>query len=54
MCEHWIYSEWMEVSPSVCGEAIKLCHENNGWVIAIGMTVMRSLETAARSGECQP
>lgn len=48
--EHHMHKEWLEVSPEVV-EAIKICKKNGGRVIAVGTTSVRSLETAALSGE---
>ena len=50
---HQMHPEWMEVSPSVCA-AVEHCHQQQGRVIAVGTTVVRCLETAARSGKLKP
>jgi S-adenosylmethionine:tRNA ribosyltransferase-isomerase len=47
--DHQMHSETIEVSPLVC-DAINETKLNGGRVIAVGTTVVRSLETAAR--EC--
>lgn len=51
--EHPIHSELITVSETVC-EKIKACKARGGRVIAVGTTVMRSLETAAQSGGIKP
>jgi len=48
--EHEMHSEYIEVSQSVC-DAILETKENGGRVIAVGTTVVRSLETAAKESE---
>ena len=47
---HKMHSEWLEVDK-VCVDAIRACRERGGRVIAVGTTSVRSLETAAASGE---
>ncbi len=47
---HKMHSEWLEVDE-VCVDAIRACRERGGRVIAVGTTSVRSLETAAASGE---
>jgi len=47
--DHLMHSEWMDLSPAVC-EAIKACKQRGGRVVAIGTTVVRVLETAAKTG----
>mgnify|MGYP003325192049 FL=1 len=47
---HRMHSEWLEVD-GVCVDAIRACRERGGRVIAVGTTSVRSLETAAASGE---
>lgn len=51
--EHVMHAEWLDVSQSVV-DAVTACRERGGRVVAVGTTVVRSLETAARSGELQP
>jgi len=48
--KHVMHKEYVEVSEELC-EKIRVCKKNQGRVIAIGTTVVRSLETAAREGE---
>jgi S-adenosylmethionine:tRNA ribosyltransferase-isomerase len=50
--DHHMHSEWLEVSQTVV-DALKACKARGGRVIAVGTTSVRSLETAARSGEVQ-
>ncbi|MBL4673383.1 MAG: tRNA preQ1(34) S-adenosylmethionine ribosyltransferase-isomerase QueA, partial [Arenicella sp.] len=45
--DHQMHSESIEVSQAVC-DAINETKENGGRVIAVGTTVVRSLETAAK------
>jgi len=46
--EHVMHSEYVEVSQEVC-DAIKHTKNAGGRVVAVGTTVVRSLETAARA-----
>lgn len=48
--KHQMHQEYIEVSPQTC-QAIAACHARGGRVIAVGTTVVRCLETAARSGD---
>ena len=48
--EHIMHSEYVEVSQEVC-DAIKQTKSNGGRVVAVGTTVVRSLETAARASK---
>lgn len=48
--EHVMHAEYVDVSSSLCAQ-IKHTRDNGGKVIAVGTTVVRSLETAARNGE---
>lgn len=51
---HVMHKEWIDV-PQETVDAIKQCRENGGRVVAIGTTVVRSLETAAKAtGEIAP
>ena len=50
--DHHMHSEWLEVSPAVV-DAVAACKARGGRVVAVGTTSVRSLETAARSGELQ-
>lgn len=51
--EHQMHSEYLEVSQRTC-DAIAATHARGGRVIAVGTTSVRSLETAARTGQLQP
>ncbi|MBA3581777.1 MAG: tRNA preQ1(34) S-adenosylmethionine ribosyltransferase-isomerase QueA [Gammaproteobacteria bacterium] len=51
--KHHMHSEWLHVSAQTC-EQIKICRQQGGRVIAVGTTVMRSLETASLNGGLQP
>lgn len=53
IAEHQMHSEWIDVSRDVC-EQIAATRKEGGKIIAVGTTVVRSLETAAASGELQP
>ncbi|MDJ0881007.1 MAG: tRNA preQ1(34) S-adenosylmethionine ribosyltransferase-isomerase QueA [Gammaproteobacteria bacterium] len=49
VAEHVMHAEWIDVPDSVC-ETIRRTHENGGRVVAVGTTVVRSLESAAQNG----
>ncbi len=51
--DHIMHAEWLSVSPAIC-EKIKQTKDNGGRVIAVGTTVVRALETAAREGQLGP
>jgi len=51
--DHHMHSEWLEVSQAVV-DAVAACKSRGGRVVAVGTTSVRSLETAALSGELQP
>ena len=51
--QHKMHSETFEVTSSVC-DAIDACKRRGGRVIAVGTTVLRALESAAKSGQLQP
>ena len=48
--QHQMHSEWIDVPKEACRQ-IKACKARGGRVIAVGTTVVRSLETAAQQGE---
>jgi S-adenosylmethionine:tRNA ribosyltransferase-isomerase len=50
--DHHMHTEWLEVSQAVV-DAVAACKARGGRVVAVGTTSVRSLETAARSGELQ-
>jgi S-adenosylmethionine:tRNA ribosyltransferase-isomerase len=47
--EHVMHSEWVQVSQQVC-DAISRTHANAKRVVAVGTTVVRSLEAASSGG----
>jgi len=51
--DHTMHSEWLQVSPDTA-EAIRATKAAGGRVFAVGTTAVRSIETAAASGEIQP
>lgn len=50
---HVMHAEWVEVNAQTC-EQIAQTKARGGRVVAVGTTVVRSLETAARHGALQP
>ena len=50
---HQMHAEWLSVSESVC-EAVAATRARGGRVIAVGTTVVRSLEAAAQTGQLAP
>lgn len=53
IAEHQMHSEYLEVSSELC-EKIDSTKRVGGRVIAVGTTVVRALETAARAGKLAP
>ncbi len=51
--EHSLHAERVEVGPAVC-EAVAETRRRGGRVIAVGTTVVRSLESAAADGDIEP
>ncbi len=51
--EHTLHSEFLEVSAQTCA-AVNAARATGGRIIAVGTTVVRSLETAARGGTLHP
>ena len=51
--DHRMHAEYVEVSSQVCA-AVAQARAQGGRIIATGTTVVRSLESAAQSGELQP
>jgi S-adenosylmethionine:tRNA ribosyltransferase-isomerase len=51
--EHRMHREYLEVSEEVCRQ-IEAVRANGGRVVAVGTTVVRALETAARRGRIAP
>lgn len=50
---HVMHAEWMEVDEALC-RRVQAVRERGGRVVAVGTTVVRSLETAAQRGRLQP
>jgi S-adenosylmethionine:tRNA ribosyltransferase-isomerase len=50
---HRMHAEWVDVPPATVS-AVEAARNRGGRVVAIGTTVVRSLETAAGSGTLQP
>lgn len=53
LSEHVMHKEWLEVSPETVA-AVQKTKAAGGNVVAVGTTAVRSLETAAASGEIKP
>ncbi|MDH3354988.1 MAG: tRNA preQ1(34) S-adenosylmethionine ribosyltransferase-isomerase QueA [Chromatiales bacterium] len=53
IAEHVMHSERIEVPQAIC-DAVAETKAEGGRVIAVGTTVVRSLESAARDGELKP
>jgi S-adenosylmethionine:tRNA ribosyltransferase-isomerase len=53
VADHVMHAEQVEVDASVC-EAVAAARARGGRVVAVGTTVVRSLETAALDGELKP
>lgn len=51
--QHRMHSEWLEVPEQVC-EQVTETKARGGRVVAVGTTAVRSLETAAASGQLRP
>jgi S-adenosylmethionine:tRNA ribosyltransferase-isomerase len=51
--DHHMHAEWLNVSQSAC-DAIAAAKARGGRVVAVGTTAVRSLETAAQSGQLRP
>ncbi len=51
--DHHMHSEYLEV-PAAVVEAVARTRARGGRVVAVGTTVVRSLESAARDGELKP
>jgi S-adenosylmethionine:tRNA ribosyltransferase-isomerase len=51
--QHRMHRERVRVDADVC-DAVAETHEHGGRVVAVGTTVVRSLESAAASGVLQP
>lgn len=53
LSKHRLHAERIEVDETLCRQATRT-RERGGRVVAVGTTVVRSLETAAQSGALQP
>jgi S-adenosylmethionine:tRNA ribosyltransferase-isomerase len=53
LSDHRMHSEYLEVPEATCA-AVAAAKARGGRVVAVGTTVVRSLESAARSGELRP
>lgn len=51
--QHVMHKEWVEVNETVC-QQVEQTRARGGRVIAVGTTSVRSLESAATSGELRP
>ncbi len=51
--QHVMHAEWCEVNAETV-EQLRQCQQNGGRIIAVGTTTVRTLETAAQSGELEP
>jgi S-adenosylmethionine:tRNA ribosyltransferase-isomerase len=51
--DHVMHSEWLNVGASLCAQVART-RARGGRVVAVGTTVVRSLETAMRDGELRP
>lgn len=51
--EHVMHREWLHVGAELCAQVARV-RAAGGRVIAVGTTVVRSLETAMRDGQLQP
>lgn len=53
IADHVMHEEYLEVSAELV-EQVAQCRQRGGRVVAVGTTSVRSLETAAQSGELKP
>ena len=51
--EHRMHPEYVSVSEGLC-EQVRLTRERGGRIVAVGTTVVRSLESASLEGELRP
>lgn len=51
--DHVMHSEWLQVDQTVC-DAVAQTRAAGGRVIAVGTTAVRSLESAAQTGQLKP
>ena len=50
---HTMHAEWLEVDAALCAQ-VAAAQQRGGRVVAVGTTVVRALETAARDGSLAP
>ncbi|WP_223787648.1 tRNA preQ1(34) S-adenosylmethionine ribosyltransferase-isomerase QueA [Marinicella meishanensis] len=53
LTEHQMHKEWLTVDQAVC-DLVRTTQANGQRVVAVGTTAVRSLETAAASGQIEP
>ena len=53
IANHQMHAEYLEVDSKLCGQ-VAAVRQRGGRVVAVGTTVVRSLETAARQGALAP
>lgn len=53
LSKHIMHAEYVQVNQAVC-DAVAACKARGGRVVAVGTTSVRSLESAAQSGELHP
>jgi S-adenosylmethionine:tRNA ribosyltransferase-isomerase len=53
LADHTMHSEFIDVGQDVV-DAVAACRERGGRVVAVGTTAVRSLETAAQTGQLAP
>ena len=53
VAEHVMHSEWLNVGAGLCSQVAR-AKAAGGRIIAVGTTVVRSLETAMRDGQLKP
>ena len=51
LSNHIMHKEWVQVTQQVA-DAVNATHKNNKRVVAVGTTVVRSLESASKNGQC--
>ena len=51
--QHQMHREYMQLSQQLCDDVAQ-CQQQQGRVVAVGTTSLRSLESAYRNGQLQP
>jgi len=51
--DHVMHKEWFSISDTLC-EHVKMVKRSGGRIIAVGTTVVRTLESACKQGELEP